>query len=169
MNNSVNKKRKSLIKNPKLKILIIALIIIIILTIVLIVIINTKKKNKTIVSTNNNEEFVVVSENGVKNNISSKVKETKKIENLNFSDITISMKNNSTVVSGKVSNPTNEAIKGFYFKIYALNGNDETIATTEGLLDSQIEAGETITFQSTTSKDFANCYDIRIEKIKDAD
>ena len=141
------------------------------LIILIIVLVNVfkEKTSPENANTNSTERFVTTSESGAKTNISSKVKETKTVENLKFSDLKITMKNNETVVTGKVKNPTKDSIKGFYFKLTALNESGETIAESEGLLDSVIPAGNSINFETVTSKDFANCYDIQITKIKDAD
>ena len=164
-------KNKLRIKNRKKALFIVIIIALII--IITSIIINSKNKNKNNASLSNNttsnEKFVTVSETGSKTNISSKIKEKKTVENLEFSNLKIIMKNNQTFVTGNVSNPTKDSIKGFYFKITALNESGDTIAETDGLLNSVISAGETTTFETITSKDFANCYDINITKIKDAD
>lgn len=162
-------KKKVKIQKKNLLIIGIALLAIILLIIILV---NVFKKEKPLVENSNissNEAFVQTSENGEKTNISSKIKEKKKVENLEFSDLKITMKNNETLVTGKVKNSTKDSIKGFYFKLTALNSSNESIAESEGLLDSVIPAGSSISFETTTSKDFANCYDIQIEKVKDAD
>jgi len=161
-------KKKINIQKKNLLIIGIALFIIIMLIIILVNVFKKKPVDNN-VNTNSTEEFVTTSENGEKTNISSKIKEKKKVENLEFSDLKITMKNNETVVTGKVKNPTKDSIKGFYFKLKALNSSNESIAESEGLLDSVIPAGSSISFETITSKDFANCYDIQIEKIKDAD
>lgn len=161
-------KKKVKIQKKNLLITGIALLIVIILIIVLVNVFKKKPENE-ISNRNSIEEFVRTSENGEKTNISSKIKETKKVENLEFSDIKVSMKNNETLVTGKVKNPTKDSVNGFYFKLTALNSSNESIAESEGLLDSVISAGSSISFEITTSKDFANCYDIKIEKVKDAD
>lgn len=161
-------KKKVKIQKKNLLFIGIALLIVIILIIVLVNIFKKKPESEN-PNRNSIEEFVRTSENGEKTNISSKIKETKKVENLEFSDIQVSMKNNETLVTGKVKNPTKDSVKGFYFKVTALNSSNETIAESEGLLDSVISAGSSSSFEITTSKDFANCYDIKIEKIKDAD
>ena len=162
------KKIKINIKNKKIAFIVLFLIILII---IIITVIKINKKNN--ISENNNtnssEKFVTISESGTKTNISSKIQETKTVEGLEFSNLKIIMKNNQTFVTGKVSNSTNNSINGFYFKLTALNENGETIAETEGLLDSVISAGSSIDLETVTSKDFANCYDIQITKIKDAD
>lgn len=163
------KKKKNInIKNKKLTFICLFLIILIVI-IMIIVKINKKNKVSDNNSTNSSEKFVTISESGTKTNISSKIQETKIVEGLEFSNLKITMKNNQTFITGKVSNPTKNSIKGFYFKITALNENGETISETEGLLDSIISAGSSINLETITSKDFANCYDIQITKIKDAD
>lgn len=161
-------KKKIKIQKKNLSIIGIALLAIIILIIILVNVFKKKPLEQN-ANTNSTEEFVQTSENGEKTNISSKIKEKKKVENLEFSDLKITMKNNETLVTGKVKNPTKDSVNGFYFKLTALNSSNETIAESEGLLDSVIPAGSSISFETTTSKDFANCYDIQIEKIKDAD
>lgn len=157
----------------KKKLIIIGIISLIVLILLIILLVNLFNKKKTSPentgTTNSSEPFVITSENGEKTNISSKVKETKNVSGLEFSDLKITMQNNETVVTGKARNPNKDSIKGFYFKLTAVNEAGETIAEAEGLLDSVITSGATTTFQTTTSKDFANCYDIQITKIKDAD
>lgn len=160
------------IKNKKRFIIVCIILLIILLTIIITAINLNNKKNKNITNTNNTlseEAFTRTSQNGQKTNISSKIKEKKTVENLEFSDIKITSLNNQTTVTGKVTNPTSKNISGFYFKLSALDENGTVIAESEGLLDSIIKSGSSITFNASTSKDFANCYDIQITKIKDAD
>lgn len=157
------------IKNKKrfISICILALLLIAIIT--SIIILNTKKSKPAENLPNSSEPFVNLSENGKKTNISSKVQETKNVEGLDFSEIKITSLNNQTSVTGKIKNNSSKDIKGFYFKLSALNESGEIISESEGLLDSIIESGSTNTFSVITSKDFANCYDIQITKIKDVD
>lgn len=152
------------------KLVIFAIILLIIIFSIFIFIFKSNKKDTTEnVDTNLEEPFVLTSENGSKTNISSKIKEKKIIEDLEFSNISINSNNNVTTISGKVSNNTKNSIKGFYFKLYALNESNDIIAEADGILDSTIDSGKSTSFNLSTSKDFANCYDIKIKKIKDID
>ena len=101
------------IKNKKFAFIFLFLIILII--IITVVKINKKNHISENSSINSSEKFVTVSESGTKTNISSKIQETKTVEGLEFSNLKITMKNNQTFVTGKVSNPTKNSIKGFYF------------------------------------------------------
>lgn len=159
------------IKNKKRFSFVCVLLIIILIAIstTIFKIINSRKSEPEITNNSSSEQFVKVSENGQKNNISSKIKETKKVDNLEFSNMEISTLNNQTTLTATVSNPTKADIKGFYFKLKALDESGNAIAEVEGLLDSVIKAQNSTSLNVKASKDFANCYDIQIEKIKDAD
>lgn len=141
------------------------------LLIIFFIIFSIQKSKKTNLETGNvsPEPFVTVSENGQKNNISSKIQETKTVENLEFSNFKISTLNNQTTITANVNNTTKSDISGFYFRIKALDESRNSIAEVEGLLDSVIKANSSSSIDIKASKDFANCYDIQIEKIKDID
>lgn len=157
------------IKNKKKFLCCILLIIILVAIVVAIFINSNNKKNSNTSNSNSNEQFASISENGKKTNNSSKIKETKNVENLEFSNIKITSINNQTTVTADVKNPTKDTIKGFYFKLKAVDSSGNVLAESEGLLDSVINAKSSSSLEVKTSKDFANCYDIQIEKIKDAD
>lgn len=141
------------------------------LLIIFFIIFSIQKSKKTNLETGNvsPEPFVTVSENGQKNNISSKIQETKTVENLEFSNFKISTLNNQTTITANVNNTTKSDISGFYFRIKALDESGNSIAEVEGLLDSVIKANSSSSIDIKASKDFANCYDIQIEKVKDMD
>lgn len=141
------------------------------LLIIFFIIFSIQKSKKTNLETGNvsPEPFVTVSENGQKNNISSKIQETKTVENLEFSNFKISTLNNQTTITANVNNTMKSDISGFYFRIKALDESGNSIAEVEGLLDSVIKANSSSSIDIKASKDFANCYDIQIEKIKDID
>ena len=136
------------------------------LLIIFFIIFSIQKSKKTNLETGN---VSPVSENGQKNNISSKIQETKTVENLEFSNFKISTLNNQTTITANVNNTTKSDIPGFYFRIKALDESGNSIAEVEGLLDSVIKANSSSSIDIKASKDFANCYDIQIEKIKDID
>lgn len=159
------------ITNKKRFSLVVCILFIIVLIIVFSIIFNIRKSKKTNPETTETspEPYVTVSENGQKNNISSKIQETKTVENLEFSNFKISTLNNQTTITANVNNTTKSDISGFYFRIKALDESGNSIAEVEGLLDSVIKANSSSSIDIKASKDFANCYDIQIEKVKDMD
>ncbi len=103
-------------------------------------------------------------EDGTKVNTSSKLSETKQIEDgLEITDISLTESNNLTSLLGKITNKTNEKKGDYLITITFVNKNGEKLTENEVYVKS-LDPGETTTLSSKTSFDYTDAYDIIIEK-----
>lgn len=160
-------KRKTMRKSEKTLILILIIITIIVTSIYFVL----KNKNKTEdIQENNstqiqdqNKENISVLEDGTKLNISERMKEIKKVEGLEFSDIEITEKDNVTVILANVKNTTNETKKDYIVDIKVFDKNNSEITSLSGYI-GEVKPNETIAFKTSATFDFADAYDIIISK-----
>lgn len=163
-----NKPRKTMRKSEKKLILILVIITIIVISIYLVI--NNKSKieesdknnDNTQIQNQTKENFSVL-EDGTKLNISKKIKETKKMDGLEFSDIKITEKDNVTVILANVKNITKDIKRDLYVNIKVLDENSNEITSLSGYI-GEIEPNETEIFKVSVTFDFANAYDIVITK-----
>lgn len=167
-NTTKGQSRKTMRKSEKRLILILVIITIIVISIYFIM----KNNNKTeeLGGNNNNsqiqeqgkENFSVL-EDGTKLNISEKIKETKKIDGLEFADIEITEKDNVTVILANVKNIAKDIKKDYIVDIKVVDKNGNEITSLSGYI-GEIKPNETISFKTSATFDFANAYDIFITK-----
>lgn len=105
------------------------------------------------------EKFVENLENGTKVNISDKIHENKQAGSYEFSNISLFYQDGQTYVVSDVKNNSSINLDAALVDVQLLN-EDGTIATTIGAIISPAEAGKTIKFQTATTLDYANSYDI---------
>ena len=140
------------------------MILIIIIAVVLIIggiviLKNAGKENKE----EEEEKYVEVLEDGTKLNVSDKLKEAKKIEGLEISNIQLTHKEGVSRVIGTVTNTTSESkgITPIILTLYDDKGN--ILESIEGLI-SPVEAGESVQLNIGISTDYANAYDFKVER-----
>ena len=155
-------------KNEKRMILI--LIIVSILIIGVIYFATRPKNNKdeqSLAETNEPaEEFVQMVGDGKKLNISTKLKETKKVNGLEFSNIYLTEKDSSTDLIATVKNNTGSDITKITFvQITLIDKEGKEIVKLDGAI-APIKQGEEKQFQINTTLDYANAYDFKIEITK---
>ena len=144
------------------------IIITIILGIVLIVRNTSKPKEPTVPQSNTQvsnqigEEFVQ-DVNGNKVNISTKLKEKKKLDNLEIGNIQLSNQNGQTVLIADVTNTGTTTSEILLIDVTLVDKNGTTIVTIPGIV-SPIPAGGTSQLSLGASADYANAYDFRVTK-----
>lgn len=108
------------------------------------------------------EEFVEVLDNGIKMNISEKLKEKKIVNGLEIDEIQFFMSNGQTYLRAKVKNNSGKDIEatGVDIVLYDKEGNE--ITRMGGVIDP-MKNGETKDFESITTLDFSNSYDFKVE------
>ncbi|MFR8234263.1 MAG: hypothetical protein ACLVA2_07700 [Clostridia bacterium] len=161
-----NQPKKTMRKSEKRLILILVIITIIVTAIYFVV----KNKTNELDGNNNNTEIqnqsqenISILEDGTKLNISNKIKETKKIDGLEFTDMEITEKDNVTVILANIKNTTNE-IKGNYpINIKVVDKDSKEIITISGYI-GEVKPNQSITFNASATFDFSNAYDIIITK-----
>lgn len=125
--------------------------------------IEEKNKNNSNQIQNQAQENISVLEDGTKLNISKKMKEIKKVEGLEFSDIEITEKDNITVILANVKNTTKETKKDYIVNIKVVNKNNNEITSLSGYI-GEVKPNETVAFKTSATFDFADAYDIVISK-----
>lgn len=141
------------------KIIFLSLIICILLGILGFVLLNNNNKSNNDL----NEEYVKVDKNGIKVNTSNKIKDEKQVDGLIIKDIKIQTKNKETILVATVKNPTNEK-KGDYSVTIKIKDEEGNIIKEIGGYINTTYAKEETTLRIKTSYDFANAYDLEIEK-----
>ena len=141
---------------------ILGLIVLVVLVLIIVGVRNNKKEEQT--PTNEPEEkYVQVQEDGTKVNISNKLKETKKLGNLSISNISLKSQGNESFVTANVKNTGSSTDGDKFITITVLDDKQNVITKVDAYL-STIEPGEETVLRSTTSADFANAYDFKVEE-----
>ena len=107
------------------------------------------------------EKYVQVLEDGTKLNISSKLKENKKLDNLELKDIQLTYKNGVTNLLCNIENTSETKTDIQNVEIILLDEEGNTIYKMPGVIE-EIEVGETKQFNTSITADFANAYDFKI-------
>ena len=147
------------------KIMIIVGVIILALAIFII----SKGSSKKQKETNSDEpiktnEISKALEDGQKVNKIEKMKETKKLGNIEISNIILNFQNNESQLTAKVKNVGNTAEGDYFIKITMLDRNGTSIGEVKGYID-KIEAGKEKTISIKVSADIVEAYDVKIERI----
>lgn len=153
------------------KVLIIALVII---TIVVIVFAVSRKSGDGVNSNVNpaqgtgagtpiaeEEKYVTTTEDGTKVNTSDALATNKTVNNVEFSDIQLTERGGETLLIATVTNKGTTANQLFAVDITLIDENGQDITSITGLV-APMEAGETATFETSTTLDFANAYDFKV-------
>lgn len=109
------------------------------------------------------EKYVDVLEDGTKLNKSNKLKETKKLDGLEISNIQLTYRNGIAVVLGDVKNTTNNDIGLTEIELTLYDEQNNVLEKIEGLI-SPVKAGETVQLNAGVSADYANAYDFSVVK-----
>ena len=146
--------------NEKKMILLLVLITIVVIIITVIVKKNNKKKAEGQVQTNN---LIAIQEDGTKVSTSSKISETKKLDNLDVTDTSITEQNGLATIRANITNNTESTVKEFPATIKVTNKNGEIIAEI-GAYVGTIKTGETRQINASINMDISEIYDFTIEK-----
>jgi len=131
---------KSVMNNKKI------MIIVGVIILALAIFIISKGSSKKQKETNSDEpiktnEISKALEDGQKVNKSEKMKETKKLGNIEISNIILNFQNNESQLTAKVKNVGNTAEGDYFIKITMLDRNGTSIGEVKGYID-KIEAGK---------------------------
>lgn len=118
---------------------------------------NRQEENKI------SKKYVEELADGRKINISDKLKETKRLDGLEISNIQLTYDKGMSIILADVKNTTNQDLKltPINLKLYDEQGN--ILESLDGLI-SEIKAGEKTQLNIGVSNDLANAYDFTIEK-----
>ena len=148
----------------KEKRMILILLVVLVIAVVIFVVSKNKKGNEENTEENKVvEEFVQVLEDGTRLNTSTKLKEMKKFEGLEFGNIQLTNSNGQSVLLADVKNTT-QAETGLMLvdvTLYDKNGNE--LGTVGGII-SPLKPGESKQFNTSMTIDYANAYDFKVTK-----
>lgn len=121
---------------------------------------NTKKQSET---NNGQNNSLIKEENGTKQSTSDKLKETKKIDNLEVMDIQIIEVNGEATITANITNQTGGNIKEFPITIKILNEKGEMIQKVGAYVRS-MKDGETTSIHAGISMNINEIYDVTFER-----
>ena len=155
-------------KNSKIIIAIIAVWIILLIGIALFKNISKNNKNENmqteVIEENTiQEEFVRKLEDGSKLNISEKLKEERKVGNLEIKNIQLRAKGKITTLIADVENPTNIKEEKKKVKVEILDKQENVVTELKGIIDP-VPANGKAQINMAVTADVANAYDFRISE-----
>ena len=136
------------------------------IVIILLIVKSTKgdeQENQPIQNTVQNEAFVEKQEDGTSLNVSDKLKETKKLGDLEFSNIRITSRNGESYLTATVKNTSSVKTGDEFITITVLDENGNTLTSVYAYLGT-IDAGQETTLSTKTSSDFVNAYDFTVSR-----
>ena len=122
----------------------------------------TNQEDQANVSNEEVEEFVKVLDDGKKVNTSSKLNETKYVDGYEIGNIELSTVDGQTTLYADVKNNTGKDadVKAIEITLYDENGG---VIVTMGGVITDAKNGETVKLEASTTLDFANAYDFKVE------
>ena len=136
------------------------------IVIILLIVKSTKgdeQENQPIQNTVQNEAYVEIQEDGTSLNVSDKLKETKKLGDLEFSNIRLTSRNGESYLTATVKNTSSVKTGDEFITITVLDENGNTLTSVYAYLGT-IDAGQETTLSTKTSSDFANAYDFTVSR-----
>ena len=109
------------------------------------------------------EKYVQVLEDGTKLNTSNKLKETKKVDELEISGIQLTNQNGLSVILGTVKNTSNRDLGLTVIEVTLYDDKKNVLEKVEGFV-SPVKAGESVQLNMGVSSDYANAYDFSVVK-----
>lgn len=156
-------------ENEKKAIFGLVIIVAIILLVIIFSKVGKKEENKPQNNTNQtgtsqtSEEFSKVQEDGTRLNTSSKLAETKKIDNLEITNIKLTENGDVSQIIADVKNTSRETKGGYEVKLIFLDKDGKTIKEVPAYLE-KAEGGQTVQLNASSSSKLSNAYDFKIEK-----
>ena len=147
--------------SEKKGILILIIVSIIIIGILFIITRGNKKQEENSTETKNNQ-YVQTLDDGTKQGTSSKLNETKKLGDIEVSDIQVVEKNGIATITASVKNTSGITKKEFPMKLKLLNKSGEVLQEV-GAYVGTIKDGQTKGINASVNMDISEIYDISIE------
>ena len=145
------------------------ILVLVAITVLLIIVLIVKNSKKEVVKENtqqlgaNTQEYVQVLEDGTKLNTSTKLKETKKLDNLEIGNIQLTNKNGQSVLLADVKNTGSMETQVMLINIVLLDENGTELATVPGII-SPLKVGESTQLNTSMQQDYTGIYDFRVVK-----
>ena len=169
MINKMKNKKKNNKKNKNILLIVIFFVIILICTIGYLII-NKKNDDTNLPKEEKNEvvdEYIKILEEGKKQNNSTKLKETKKIEKLEISNIQLTYAMGQSVILADVVNTSDEKTELMKVKIIFLDKLGNKLTEINGGIIDTLQPGASTQLNMAITTDCANAYDFTIEKIEE--
>ena len=109
------------------------------------------------------EKYVEVLEDGTKLNTSETLKTAKMVEGLEFKNIQLTNKDGQSVLLADVTNTKETATEIMLVNVIILDDAGEEIGKVGGII-APLAPGATTQFNTSTTMDYANAADFKIEK-----
>lgn len=142
-------------------------IIILIFLVVIGFLLSSRKSNVEDINNNQIEEieneFTQNLSDGTKLNTSTKLKETKKIDNIEIKNAQLTNKNGKSVLLAEVENKGNNKTEVTLINIILLDKQGNEIAKVPGII-APLNPGEKKQLNTTMQEDYTNIYDYKVEK-----
>lgn len=145
------------------KLIIITIVIVVILLILCLASYFSLKSFNSKKSTNEQENFVQILEDETKVNLSPKLSETKQVDGLEISNITLKESGNITQLLGTITNKTEEEMAESIIKIAFIDKEGNEMTSIETYI-KKLQPGESTGLNASTTFDYSNAYDIKITK-----
>ena len=162
----VHDSKKKKIRNKKRKTISIIILVAILIALAIITVQKIRKNNDEKTPTITAEEyetqeFVEILDDGTKLNKSSKLNETKQVDDLKFENIKLTETEQQTILTADVTNVGNKEKKTALVDVTLLDKNENELVTLGGIVDA-LQAGETKQLNIITTLDYSNAYDLNI-------
>jgi len=135
--------------------------ILVLIIIILFVIKSITKNKENDGETLTKQAYVEIQEDGTNLNTSDKLKQTKKLGELEFSNISLTSKDGQSYITADVKNTSSSNLGNKFIHLTIVDDKNETLSSVTIYLGN-IKPEETITINSKASSDFANAYDFLI-------
>ena len=109
------------------------------------------------------EKYVEELDDGRKINISNKLKETKKLEGLEISNIQLTYENNQSIILANIENKSKEDVEMMLIEVILYDDEENEIDRLNGLI-SNLKKGKTTQLNIGTQNDCVNAYDFSVKK-----
>lgn len=109
------------------------------------------------------QEFVEVLEDGTKLNVSDKMKEVKKFEEFEISNLKVTENNNVTLLEGTITNVGKTEEGGYPVNLIIKDKEGKEIITIAAFI-GKLEPGKSTQLSTSATFDYSNAYDFSISK-----
>ncbi len=156
-------------KNKKIITTIIVFVIVVVGVILILEKLSNNQENKGNQYENEQEEnelvekYVEELDDGRKINISNKLKETKKLEGLEISNIQLTYENNQSIILANIENKSKEDVEMMLIEVILYDDEENEIDRLNGLI-SNLKKGKTTQLNIGTQNDCVNAYDFSVKK-----
>lgn len=145
--------------NNKKKYIVILLILVVIIAVVVFALLLKKTQNNL----EQEKSYSTTLEDATRENNSEKIKETKEIDGLQISNMSITESDNLSKLNANITNITEEEFSESILDIKLIDDNGNELKTVSGFI-GKINPGETIPLSISVTFDFVNAYDCIITR-----